>query len=112
VIRRKIGAAKAALLLLTGPSLMCFAQTGGSPSAGKKGVAGSPKAEGMAARVQPTIRVVHRPVRRAWRMNRHRERYGNQYLDAQSIGQKGLNRCVALFRREMLAQYENNNEPH
>jgi hypothetical protein len=45
-------------------------------------------------------------------MNRHRERYGNQYLDAQSIGQKGLNRCVALFRREMLAQYENNNEPH
>jgi len=26
--------------------------------------------------------------------NRDRERYGNQYLNAQSIWQKGLNRCV------------------
>ena len=47
VMRRKIGAAIAALLLLSGSSLMSFAQTGGSPSAGQKGVAGSPKAEGI-----------------------------------------------------------------
>ena len=46
-MRRKIGAAIAALLLLSSSSLMCFAQTGGSPSAGQKGVAGSPKAEGI-----------------------------------------------------------------
>ena len=47
VMRRKIGAAIAALLLLSGSSLMSFAQPGGSPSAGQKGVAGSPKAEGI-----------------------------------------------------------------
>jgi hypothetical protein len=47
VMRRKIGAAIAALLLLSGSSLMSFAQTGGSPSAGQKGVTGSPKAEGI-----------------------------------------------------------------
>jgi hypothetical protein len=47
VMRRKIGAAIAALLLLSGSSFMSFAQTGGPPSAGQKGVAGSPKAEGI-----------------------------------------------------------------
>ena len=46
-MRRKIGAAIVALLLLSGSSLMSFAQTGGSPSAGEKGVADSPKAEGI-----------------------------------------------------------------
>ena len=46
-MRRKIGAAIAALLLLSGSNLMSFAQPGGSPSAGQKGVAGSPKAEGI-----------------------------------------------------------------
>ena len=46
-MRHKIGTAIAALLLLSGSSLMCFAQTGGSPSAGQKGVAGSPKAAGI-----------------------------------------------------------------
>jgi hypothetical protein len=47
VMRGKIGTAMAALLLLSGSSLICFAQTGGSTSAGEKGVAGSPKAEGI-----------------------------------------------------------------
>lgn len=46
-MRRKIGTVIAALLLLSGSSLMCSAQTGGSPSAGQKGLAGSPKAEGI-----------------------------------------------------------------
>jgi hypothetical protein len=47
MMRRKIGTAMAALLLLSGSSLISFAQSGGSPSAGEKGVAGSPKAEGI-----------------------------------------------------------------
>jgi hypothetical protein len=47
VMRRKIGTVIATLLLLSGSSLMCSAQTGGSPSAGQKGLAGSPKAEGI-----------------------------------------------------------------
>ena len=47
VMRRKIGTAIVSLLLLSGSSSMCFAQTGDSPSAGQKGVAGSPKAEGI-----------------------------------------------------------------
>jgi hypothetical protein len=46
-MRRKIGTAIVSLLLLSGSSSMCFAQTGDSPSAGQKGVAGSPKAEGI-----------------------------------------------------------------
>jgi hypothetical protein len=47
MMRRKIGTAMAALLLLSGSSLISFAQSGRSPSAGEKGVAGSPKAEGI-----------------------------------------------------------------
>ena len=46
-MRGKIGTAMAAFLLLSGSNLICFAQTGGSPSAGEKGVPGSPKAEGI-----------------------------------------------------------------
>jgi hypothetical protein len=47
VMRGKIGTAMAAFLLLSGSSLICFAQADGSPSPGEKGVAGSPKAEGI-----------------------------------------------------------------
>jgi|SRR5438874_1419012 hypothetical protein len=43
----KIGTAVAALTILAGSSLFSFAQTGGSPSAGERGVAGSLKAEGI-----------------------------------------------------------------
>jgi hypothetical protein len=43
----KIATAVAALVILAGSSLVSFAQTGGSTSAGEKGVAGSPKAEGI-----------------------------------------------------------------
>jgi hypothetical protein len=47
VMRRKIGTAVAAFVLLSGSSLISFAQTGGSPSAGERGVVSSPKAEGI-----------------------------------------------------------------
>jgi hypothetical protein len=93
VMRCKIGTAMAALLLLSGSSLICFAQTGGSPSAGEKGVAGSPKAEGI-GRTSST----HNPSGSSSSttgMENRTATGGDQCLNAQSIGQKGLNRCVA-----------------
>ena len=46
-MHRKIGIAVAAFILFAGSSLVCLAQTGGSPSAGEKGVGGDPKVEGI-----------------------------------------------------------------
>ncbi len=45
--RRKLGTAVAAFILFAGSSMVCLAQTSGSPSAGEKGVGGDPKAEGI-----------------------------------------------------------------
>jgi hypothetical protein len=48
VMHRKIRTAAAVFAVLIGSSMISFAaETGGAPSIGEKGVAGSPKAEGI-----------------------------------------------------------------
>jgi hypothetical protein len=47
-MRRKIGTAAVPFVVLIGSNMVSIAaETGGAPSAGEKGVAGSPNAEGM-----------------------------------------------------------------
>ena len=47
-MRRRIGTAAAAFVIFIGSSIVSLAaETGGAPSSGEKGVAGSPSAEGI-----------------------------------------------------------------